>query len=85
MSILPPFGYEYFHRWDVVNLNGYWIALIGPHYHVSVSKIDRIPWEIAVDATLDFMDRCRTRRVPRGVTDPKELMSICLRASRRQR
>jgi hypothetical protein len=43
------------------------------------------PWELAVDALLDFMDRLRTFRVPAGIDTPRALMDLCVSAARRQR
>lgn len=43
------------------------------------------PWELAVDAFLDFRDRLREGRIPRAITEPADLMDICVSAARRQR
>jgi hypothetical protein len=42
------------------------------------------PWELAVDAALDFIDRLNEGRV-RKYADPWALMSDCVSAARRQR
>lgn len=44
-----------------------------------------VPWEVAVDAGLEFLDRLRTGAIPKAVDDPNELMSMCFRNARRQR
>lgn len=44
-----------------------------------------VPWEVAVDAALEFLDRLRTGAIPKSVDDPNELMSMCFRNARRQR
>jgi hypothetical protein len=43
------------------------------------------PWELAVDALLDFMDRLRTFRVPVGIDTPRALMNLCVAAARKRR
>lgn len=47
--------------------------------------IESVPWEVAVDAALEFLDRLRTGAIPKAVEDPNELMSMCFRNARRQR
>lgn len=43
------------------------------------------PYELAVDALLDFMDRLRTGLIPRDATEPGEIMALAVQAARRQR
>lgn len=71
--------------WDVYRVGNNWEARINDHGTVIVGRVDKLTQEQAIDATLDYMDRCRTGRVPRGVTEPRRLMDICVAASRRQR
>lgn len=52
--------------------------------HINIMSTT-FPWELAVDAALDFMDRLNERRIPRDVTEPEELMAMCVQAARRQR
>lgn len=82
-------------KWKVVEHEGYWIGVIlsetpmhckycEPPRYVAIMP-SSFPWELAVDALLDFMDRLRTFRVPAGVDSPRALMDICVSAARRQR
>lgn len=82
-------------KWDVVEDGNYWVGsfLVGPcidcefcddRRFVSIMP-SRFARELAIDALLDFMDRLRTGRVPQGMTDPDDLMEVCVSAARRQR
>lgn len=44
-----------------------------------------LTWEQAVDAATEFMDRLRTGAIPKTITEPAELMEMCVRNMRRQR
>lgn len=52
---------------------------------IVICGVDRTPWELAVDAALDWIDRLREGRIPRDLNDPHTLMAICVSAARRQR
>lgn len=43
------------------------------------------PETLAIDAFCDFMSRLNNGIVPRGLTDPRELMDMCVMSARRQR
>jgi len=69
--------------WDVTESSGVWVARIGGRYIRVMSAT--APWEMAVDATLEFIDKLRERTFPRHVTDPAEIMRFCVKRTRRQR
>lgn len=79
------------HIWAVYEYQGMWVGAIGlltpPTVSTGFIKIMQasFPYELAVDALLDFMDRLRTGRVPLGLEEPAELMELCVTAARRQR
>lgn len=82
------------HLWDVVEHKGFWIGQLSLVSGTLPFQVDdrwvavmasSFPWELAVDAFLDFMDRLRSGRLPAGVDSPGELMDICVSAARRQR
>lgn len=77
--------------WSVTENDGWWVLnlkdvstsgewsvkiLVMPSTHAA---------ELAWDATLEFLDRLRERRVPRFIDSPDSLMSFCVKAAVRQR
>ena len=52
---------------------------------IPIMAVSKFTWEQATDAFLDFLDRLRTGRLPRGLTEPRELMEMCVQSTRRQR
>lgn len=79
-------------EWEVKKHKGWWIGSfvspfiveVGDRHFVAVMPAHD-PWELAVDAFLDFIDRLREGRIPRDVTEPLVLMDMCCYAARRQR
>lgn len=75
--------------WNVTKYRGWWVgAFTNPfdsewRYVAIMPAHD--PWELAVDAFLDFIDRLREGRIPRDVTEPLELMDMAVYAAKRQR
>lgn len=76
-------------EWVVQKHRGWWIGSFSTPFDIERVFIAIMPahdpWELAVDAFLDFIDRLREGRIPRDVTEPLELMDMCCYASRRQR
>jgi len=84
-------------NWDVIERRGMWVGRIA--YRVSEHPVQQrmvsegyiqimptsFPEELAIDALLEFIDRLREGRIPRGVTDPEEMMGLAVSAARRQR
>lgn len=70
--------------WDVTQEGEDWIARIGDHGYIRVMKATA-PETLAIDATLEFLDKLRTRSFPRHITDPKQIMQFCVKRARRQR
>lgn len=70
--------------WDVTEVEGAWVARIGSHGFIRVTSISA-PYEVAVDAVLEFLDKLRERSFPRNVTDPSQIMKFCVKQARRQR
>lgn len=70
--------------WDVHGDESQWTLLWtdarGNRDAFSIGK--NIPWTVAVDAALDFMDRCR-RGALRTFRSESDLMSACVRRSLR--
>lgn len=70
--------------WDVIEDGGNWYARIGDHGYIYVMKATA-PETLAIDATLEFLDKLRTRSFPRNITHPAQIMKFCVSAARRQR
>lgn len=83
--------------WSVSEDKRWWVlALSGPIEHGMVdirnmerAKIDVMPsrhsGELAIDASLEFLDRLREGRVPKFIECPDGLMALCVKAAIRQR
>ncbi len=83
------------HDWAVVRYRGWWMGrianrmelnnpLASPYKTIAVMPTTET-WELACDAFLDFLSRCREGNIPRDVTDPEVLMGMCVYAAKRQR
>ena len=86
----PSWAVHESHYWWVLTLNG-------PIEHDGMidienmgrAKIDVMPSRhdmgLAIDASLEFLDRLRERRVPKFIECPDGLMALCVKAALRQR
>lgn len=82
--------------WDVVERDHWWVLILsGPREYgmVDLKNMERVsirvmPSErdtnLAIDASLEFLDRLWERRVPKFIDSPDALMSFCVKAAIRQ-
>lgn len=76
--------------WAVSEDHHWWVlTLEGAGCLPGRVKIDVMPsrhdGELAIDASLEFLDRLRERRVPKFIECPDALMALCVKAAIRQR
>ena len=74
--------------WDIVEKNRWWVLTMegGVSKQAQIAIMPtRHSRELAIDASLEFLDRLRERRVPKFIDSPDGLMAFCVKAAIRQR
>lgn len=79
--------------WSVSEWNHWWVLDVKETGCLSGrlvrrTRISMMPsrhdMNLAIDASLEFLDRLRERRVPKFIDSPDALMSLCVKAAIRQ-
>lgn len=70
--------------WDVRNNGGEWVLERESQPTMCICPGDW-PQGLAIDAAMEYMDRCREENVPRWCVSPEDLMRFCAGEARKQR